>query len=121
MGLSILLLLSVASFALSHTPCRCVEYYVTPILPSNADCPQPCYTLDYYALDTSLLSNRDNVSLLFLEGKHVLNRTLKVSDTKFLLVAGLKDNQLVKHTTIECYSRCALQFKSIQSLKDAKF
>ena len=76
------LLLIVASLSLSPTPCGSVEYYVTPTSPPNTDCPQPCYTLDYYALNTTLLSNKENVSLLFLEGLHTLNQGLAISGTR---------------------------------------
>ena len=57
---------------------------MTPTTPPNADCPQPCYTLDHYALNPSLLSNnlKENVSLLFLEGLHTLNYTLKIFGTR---------------------------------------
>ena len=76
------LLLFAASLSLSPTPCGSVEYYVTPTSPPNTDCPQPCYTLDYYALNTTLLSNKENVSLLFLEGLHTLNHDLEISGIK---------------------------------------
>ena len=74
----------VASLFLSPTLCGSVEYYVTPTSPPNADCPQPCYTLDQYALNTTLLSNKENVSLLFLEGLHTLNHDLEISQIKQL-------------------------------------
>ncbi len=51
------------------------EYYVTPTPPPNPDCPldQPCHTLSYYASNVlSLFNNRENVSLLFLDGIHEL-------------------------------------------------
>ena len=73
------LLLFSTSLSLSPTLCGSVEYYVTPTSPPNTDCPQPCYTLDYYALNTTLLSNKENVSLLFLEGIHYLNHDLEIS------------------------------------------
>ena len=76
-----------ASLSFYPAPCGSVEYYVTPTIPPNTDCPQPCYTLDYYALNTSLLSNRENVSLLFLEGSHTLQYTFRISNIEVLVVA----------------------------------
>ena len=78
----ITLLLFSSSLSLSPTLCGSVEYYVTSTSPPNTDCPQPCYTLDYYALNTTLLSNKENVSLLFLEGLHTLNHDLEISGIK---------------------------------------
>ncbi len=54
--------------------CQAQEYYVTPTPPPNLDCPpeKPCHTLSYYASNASLLSNKENVSLVFLDGNHTL-------------------------------------------------
>ena len=85
---------SAASLSLSPTPCGSVEYYVTPTSPPNTDCPQPCYTLDYYALNTTLLSNKENVSLLFLEGRHQVGLNLTISNTSQLYVATFERSNL---------------------------
>ena len=103
----------VASFSLSPALHGSEEYYVIPSSPHNTSCPQPCYTLDHYAWNPSLLSNKKNVSLLFLQGRHVLNRLLMVSDTELLLMAGLTDDQSAMDTTIECYIRCKIFLENI--------
>ena len=61
------------------------------------------------------------MSLLLLEGRHVLNHTLIVSDTKHLLVAGLSNNQLFVNTTIVSCNECALIFKNITFLSLQNF
>ena len=67
------------------------EYYVTPTPPPNPDCPldQPCHTLSYYASNaSSLFNNRDNVSLLFLDGPHNFNVSLEIVRVHYLTIAG---------------------------------
>ena len=83
------------STSLSLSLCGSVDYYVTPTSP-NTDCPQPCYTLDYYALNPSLLSNKENVSLLFFEGLHTLNHDLEISQMKRLRLIQVSEQVIVK-------------------------
>ena len=104
------LLFFVASLFLSPTLCGSVEYYVTPTSPPNTDCPQPCYTLDQYALDTTLLSNKENVSLLFLEGLHTLNHTLRISGTKKLSLTPAHSRSAV---SIKCNGRLSIRFEDV--------
>ena len=71
------------------------EYYVTPTPPPNPDCPldQPCHTLSYYASNaSSLFNNKDNVSLLFLDGVHSLNTSLVISRVQSLTIAGVNES-----------------------------
>ena len=104
------LLFFVASLFLSPTLCGSVEYYVTPTSPHNTDCPQPCYTLDQYALDTTLLSIKENVSLLFLEGLHTLNHTLRISGTKKLSLTPAHSRSAV---SIKCNGRLSIRFEDV--------
>ncbi len=45
------------------SPCMAETFYVTPILPAPADCPQPCYTLNQFTQNQSLLSGHNNITL----------------------------------------------------------
>ena len=73
------------------------EYYVTPTPPPNPDCPldQPCHTLSYYVSNTpSLFNDRENVSLLFLDGVHVIEikdmtTYSPIQKVKYLTIAGV--------------------------------
>ncbi len=58
----------------SSSVCRAQVYYVKPSQPPNTTCPgEPCHTLNYYAHNAALLlSRRSNVTLLFVEGVHLL-------------------------------------------------
>ncbi len=71
--------------------CGAQEYYVTPTPPPNPNCPsnEICETLSYYAVNGStLLSHKDNVSLIFLEGDHSTTEYLYVQKTNFMTVMG---------------------------------
>ena len=71
------------------------EYYVTPTPPPNLDCPldQPCHTLSYYDSNTSsLFNNKDNVSLLFLDGVHSLSTYLVISRVQSPTIAGVNES-----------------------------
>ncbi len=61
----------------SSSVCRAQVYYVKPSQPPNTTCPgEPCHTLNYYAQNAaSLLSRRSNVTLLFVEGVHLLTES----------------------------------------------
>ena len=62
------------------SPCMAETFYVTPTLPAPADsCPQPCYTLDQFTHNSSLLSGHNNITLIFLEGIHNLSDNLTVN------------------------------------------
>ncbi|XP_064386650.1 uncharacterized protein LOC135335166 [Halichondria panicea] len=84
------------------------EYYVTPTPPPNPDCPldQPCHTLSYYIYASnasSLFNDRENVSLLFLDGFHSLDVSLVISQLQSLTISGVNANG----------NRCAsIQFNS---------
>ena len=73
--------------------CGAEEYYVTPTQPPNPACPsgKPCHTLSDYAKNSStLLSGKDNVSLLFLDGMHTLTgHNLEISESVNVTLAGM--------------------------------
>lgn len=101
---------------LSLTFCRSVEYYVTPDLHNKTGCPlgKPCFTLDYFTMNSSLLSNQENVNLLILGGVHVLTHfKITISNTTQLLIAGYNES-----SSIECYyySMCGIVVNSITYL-----
>ena len=73
------------------------EYYVTPTPPPNPDCPldQPCHILSYYASNaSSLFNDRENVSLLFLDGVHnnIMDISLVISRVQSLTIAGVNES-----------------------------
>ena len=71
------------------------EYYVTPTPPPNPDCPldQPCHTLSYYASNaSSLFNNKENLSLLFMDGVHNLDISLVISQVQSLTIAGVNES-----------------------------
>ncbi len=71
------------------------EYYVTPTPTPNPDCPldQPCHTLSYYASNaSSLFNNRENVSLLFLDGAHNLDVSLVIFQVQSMTIAGVNES-----------------------------
>ena len=59
--------------------CQAQEYYVTPTTAANPDCPsgKPCHTLSYYASNTSLFSNKNSISVVFLDGNYTLGTVLE--------------------------------------------
>ena len=71
--------LLLGGFILISVPGEAVIYYVTPTEPPNSDCPgEPCQTLDYYFShgDRYLSSEKINVTMILLHGKHNLNNHL---------------------------------------------
>ena len=100
--LSVGLLLSSVAFQQSVLPANVVEYYVTPVLP-NPKCPadQPCLELDQYALNSSLyFSDRDSVTLHFLDGDHSLTKELNFTNMEKLLWLGSMNE--TSHIEIHC-------------------
>ena len=69
-------------------------YYVTPSSSSslaNPDChlQLPCHPLNYYAQNPSLLSNKQNVSLVFLGGLHRINTSFEISRTEHVQLSAV--------------------------------
>ena len=64
-------------------------FYITPNSLPNSNCHQPCNLLDYYTTNPSLLSNKENVSLVFYDGLHTLNHTLEISRTEHVQLTAL--------------------------------
>ena len=93
--LPVLLLLVESPLFAPQLRCEASEFYVTPTQPLSSACPdeKPCYTLSDYASNASFLfNNKDDVSLLFLDGQHVLtNQTLELSNIQNLTIAGVND------------------------------
>ena len=85
------------------------EYYVTPNALPNPDCPldQPCHTLSYYASNVSLFNDRENVSLLFLDGVYNFDISLNISQVHSLTIAGV--NELFN----DGIPRAAIQFNQV--------
>ena len=83
------ILVVTASLSLLAATTESQMFYVTPISPRNSNCHQPCNLLDYYAMNPSLLSNKENVSLIFYDGLHILNHTLEISRTIHVQLTAL--------------------------------
>ena len=94
----------------------------------DQDCPQPCHTLDQYAQNTSLFAGHTNISLVFLDGVHILNNTLSVSGIDGVFLHPKADDQWSGNSSvvvrsqneyikISLYGRrtfvCKLTFESI--------
>ena len=74
--LALLLIASLLSLCVAEV------FHVNATHPASPDqsCPQPCYTVDQYAQNTSLFAGHTNISLVFLDGVHILNSTLNLSE-----------------------------------------
>ena len=74
-------------------PGEAVIYYVTPTEPPISDCPgEPCQTLDYYFShgDRYFSSDKINVTMILLHGKHTLNNGHKVRDLETFEMIGVE-------------------------------
>ena len=114
--LSVGLLLLTLAFQQNVLPAAAnvVEYYVTPVLP-NPKCPadQPCLELDEYALNSSLyFSDRDSVTLHFLDGDHSLTKELNFTGIEKLLWLGNLNE--TSHVQIQCGA--AITFNNVSEL-----
>ena len=90
--LSFLSLLFVG-FVLTSVPVEAVVYYVTPTKPPNSDCPgEPCQTLDYYFShgDKYFSSDKINVTMILLHGKHKLSYRPWVKDLETFEMIGME-------------------------------
>ena len=80
-------------FILIPVPGEAVIYYVTPTEPPISDCPgEPCQTLDYYFShgDRYFSSDKINVTMILLHGKHTLNNGHKVRDLETFEMIGVE-------------------------------
>ena len=78
-------------------------YYVTPTEPPNSDCPgEPCQTLDHYFshIDRYFSSDKINVTMMFLQGNHILNTTdTTIMDLETFKMIGIEPaNEGVVHS-----------------------
>ena len=122
--LTLLLIASLLSLCVAEV------FHVNATHPASPDqdCPQPCHTLDQYAQNTSLFAGHTNISLVFLDGVHILNNTLSVSGIDGVFLHPKADDQLSgnssvvvrsqnKYTQISLYGQrtfvCKLIFESI--------
>ncbi len=66
-------------------------YYVKPSQPPNTTCPgEPCYTLDYYAHNATLLSGKSNITLRFVGGVHPLTEPkFEIANTTNVTLMGI--------------------------------
>ena len=113
---SYLIRLSVGLLLSSVLPAKAVEYYVTPVLP-NPKCPadQPCLELDEYALNSSLyFSDRDSVTLHFLDGDHSLTKELNFTNIEKLLWLGNLNETSCVCIQIQCGA--AITFNAVSEL-----
>ncbi|XP_064390898.1 uncharacterized protein LOC135338748 [Halichondria panicea] len=79
---------------LTSSVCRAQVFYVKPSQPPNTTCPgELCHTLNYYAQNAaSLLSGKSNVTLLFVEGVHLLTEpTFEVFETDSVTLSALTE------------------------------
>ena len=122
--LTLLLIASLLSLCVAEV------FHVNATHPASPDqdCPQPCHTLDQYAQNTSLFAGHTNISLVFLDGVHILNNTLSVSGIDGIFLHPKADDQLSgnssvvvrsqnEYKNISLYGRrtivCKLMFESI--------
>ena len=87
--LTLLLIASLLSLCVAEV------FHVNATHPASPDqdCPQPCHTLDQYAQTTSLFAGHTNISLVFLDGVHILNNTLSVSGIDGVFLHPKADDQ----------------------------
>ncbi len=90
--------------------CGAQVYYVSPTLPLNSACPsdKPCHTLSYYAANTSIFSNSNNVSLLFLDGHYNLSNNFQLNLSLFnqsftLAAVNLTEDISVSLSSVSIY------------------
>ncbi len=72
------------------SPCMAETFHVAPTLPAT-DCPKPCHTLDQYARSGNL-SHYSNITLIFLEGVHILSSDLGI-ETRIIILQPALPNQ----------------------------
>ncbi|XP_064390910.1 uncharacterized protein LOC135338761 [Halichondria panicea] len=86
-----LLVVVVLGCLLASSVCRAQVYYVKPSQPPNTNCPsKPCHTLNYYAQNATLLSGKSNVTLLFVEGVHLLTEPkFEIANTTNVALVGI--------------------------------
>ena len=117
------LLLSILAAAIQVNS---VEYFVVPADQSNTTCPtNNCHTLQYYCQQGSeLLSNKTNVSLIFLRGNHAHNfqifPVLLIANTKQLLLRAYYTN-VTNETGVTKLVRVSIHFRNITSLEISSF
>ena len=80
--------------------CLAEVFHVTPVLPATQPCLQPCYTLDQYAQNTSLFAGHTNISLVFLDGVHILNSTLSISGINEISLQPQANNILSTRSSV---------------------
>ena len=64
----------------------------------DQDCPQPCHTLDQYAQNTSLFAGHTNISLVFLDGIHILSGTLNIDGVEE--ISSIKRKHIILFTAM---------------------
>ena len=88
------LLLIAAGLTLLLNSSTAVNFTVTTKSPAN--CSTPCYTLDEYATNTSLLEGQANISLILQSGTHHLYHDLNISGFLEVTIHSINQTQEVK-------------------------
>ena len=92
-----------------------MNYYISPLL-NKTDCPQGehCFTLSGYAKSSSQTSNQErNVSLLLLDGVHVLTQNFTILNLERLIIRPFEPNGTI---TIDVSCQRHFSFKNISFL-----
>lgn len=87
------------------------EYYVTPTLDLNPDCPNntPCHTLNEYAQNSSdYFGENMNVSLIFLKGVHNLtSQIFQIRNLNIVILTGINgisnEEAIIESGCEDCY------------------
>ena len=99
----------------SFTCCGSVNYYISPLL-NKTDCPQGehCFTLSDYAKSSSQTSYQEqNVSLLLLDGVHVLTENFTILNLEWFIIRPFEPNGTI---TIDFSCQRHFSFKNISFL-----
>lgn len=113
--ISVLVIVASLSFLIPTS--ESLMFHITSISSPNFSCPQPCHLLDYYAMNPSLLSNKENVSLIFYDGSHTLNHTLEISGTKHVQLTAVHHSSIVTVQCIEDIWLSSIAYLELVNLK----
>ena len=115
--LTLLLIASLLSLCVAEV------FHVNATHPASPDqdCPQPCHTLDQYAQNTSLFAGQTNISLVFLDGVHILSGMLSIDSAKEISlqpqVESLQPGKSLVEVRGDQYSAIALTGQTIEMYK----
>ena len=103
------------------SPALSADYFVTPTPPPNIACPSgsPCHTLDDYAINTSqLFRDVENITLIFLDGFHMLKHNFTISNRQeiVILAQGLNNSLDTLTTSVTINSSCYVALLNVFSV-----